>query len=323
MRQAKGGLAASAIILLLFVLLMAALSNSGSAAQGKAAGTVFLPLVQVPAPTPTPSCGLTGAQYISIGVMQYDEDNPVRPAASHADKNLGLRGYVPNTDSDLQRDLVSYNGSTDPSAPQLATLFSPARVPSLVGFYRVHSWIWAPSSVGPGQRGAPLTTWRVTALGFGTAPGEVLRVPQSGYMVHHNPDLTAIITFADEDSITIHWTREDTSALGYTLHVDGICTDPNLLALYRALDGGARYEYHGRGWWGYSLPALGPQQPFGTARTNQIVVAISDAGNFMDPRSCRCWWQIRPGYQGTCPPARWPAPLLGESIAVDVPVSAP
>ena len=77
--------------------------------------------------------------------ISYDRDNPVRPAHLHTDKNFALRGYVANNDSWLRHELVNY-GTDDPvRPPQFATLFSPNRVPSLVGFYRVHDWNWEPS----------------------------------------------------------------------------------------------------------------------------------------------------------------------------------
>jgi hypothetical protein len=50
------------------------------------------------------------------------------------------------------------------------------------------------------------------------------------------------------------------------------------------------------------LPALPAGKPLGVARTSEIVVAVVDTGNYMDPRSCNEWWQIRPGYAGVCPP---------------------
>ena len=49
------------------------------------------------------------------------------------------------------------------------------------------------------------------------------------------------------------------------------------------------------------LPTLPAGKTFGTARATEIVVAISDTGSFMDPRSCNEWWQVRPGYAGSCP----------------------
>jgi hypothetical protein len=115
-----------------------------------------------------------------------------------------------------------------------------------------------------------------------------------------------IVLFADEDTVALRYTREDSAApSGYTVHVDNICTDPNLLTLYNSLDdpGGARYTYvppEGRPY-GYDLPALPAGHPLGTARSGETVVAIVDTGAFMDTRSCNEWWQIRPGYTGPCP----------------------
>jgi hypothetical protein len=229
---------------------------------------------------------------------QYDKDNPVRPASKHADKNLELRGYTPNTDPNLKRELVNY-GSGDPTQPpQFATLFKPFQVPHLKNFYMVHHWIWAPSP-NPGRRGDPITDYPVTALGLETTPGQVLHVPTSGYDI--GGGMEVLVIFADEDTIALRYTREDSSGSpGYTVHVDNICTDPNLLALYKETDdpGGPRYEYPNDS---YKLPNLPARKPFGTARSSEIVVAIVDTGSFMDPRSCNEWWQIRPGYSGTCP----------------------
>jgi hypothetical protein len=105
--------------------------------------------------------------------------------------------------------------------------------------------------------------------------------------------MEVIVMFADADSVTFKYTREDSvGPNGYTVHVDNICTDPNLLAQYNAHDAGARYVY-GSG--GYNLPNLPAGQVFGTARGSEIRVAVVDSGAFMDPRSCNEWWQIRPG----------------------------
>jgi hypothetical protein len=105
--------------------------------------------------------------------------------------------------------------------------------------------------------------------------------------------MEVIVLFADTDSVTFRYTREDSSgSLGYTLFVDNVCTDPNLLALYASLDGGARYVFGGGS---YNLPNLPAGQVFATARGSEIRVAVVDTGAFMDPRSCNEWWQIRPG----------------------------
>lgn len=251
------------------------------------------------------TCPPTSTNQYGAGIVyQSDLDDPVRPATDHADKNLALRGYVVNADPGLKRELVDY-GSDDPTQPpQLATLFDPYRVPALSNFYRVHDWYWA-SSPEPGTRADPITTWPVTALGMETTPGETLHVPDSGYDIGGGVEV--IVLFADEDTVALRYTREDSSApSGYTVHVDNICTDPNLLTLYNSLDdpGGARYTYVPPGGrpYGYDLPALAAGHPLGTARDRETVVAIVDTGAFMDTRSCNEWWQIRPGYTGPCPP---------------------
>ena len=181
---------------------------------------------------------------------------------------------------------------------QLATLFSPHRVPPLVGFYRVRAWNWSPSP-NPGSRGAPLGEYWVTALGLQVAPGDVLHVPTSAYDIGQGFEV--IVLYADERRVALHYGRDDSAAPGYTVHVEGICTDPNLLTLYTQLNAvnGPRYVYPtGQ----YPLPVLPAGKPIGVGRGNEVVVAIVDTGKFMDPRSCNEWWQIRPGYTGTCPP---------------------
>lgn len=245
------------------------------------------------------TCPTTSSNSYDYGIaLQYDTDNPVRPAHLHADKNLALRSYS-STNPPL-RELVDY-GSDDPKQPpQFATLFQPHRVPPLVDFYRVHHWNWA-TSPDPGIPGDPITDYPATALGLQTAPGEILHVPESGYNIGGSPTMEVLILFADEDSVTLRYTREDSSApAGYTVHIDNICTDPNLLALYNTLDDptGPRYQYRNSS---YNLPNLPAGKPFGTARSEDVVVAIADSGAFQDPRSCNEWWQIRPGYPGSCP----------------------
>lgn len=248
------------------------------------------------------SCPTTSDnQYAGGTAFQAELDDPVRPAYNHADKNITLRNYTRNSDPTLKRELVDY-GSSDTKAPQLATMFSPQRVPGFPAFYQVYDWDWA-ASPAPGTRGNPITSPPVTALGMRTTPGEPLHVPASGYSIGGGFEL--IVLFADENTVTLNYTREDTAATGYTIHIEGICADPNLLALYNALDdlSGPRYVYTPPADrpYTYNLPTLAAGQPVGTARGTQIVVGIVDTGTFQDPRSCNEWWLERPGYNGTCP----------------------
>ena len=56
--------------------------------------------------------------------------------------------------------------------------------------------------------------------------------------------------------------------------------EPTLRALYDANHAAGRAE----------LPALDGDQPFGRARTSEVLVAIRDTGAFMDPRSQKDWY---------------------------------
>ena len=254
---------------------------------------IYLPVVFGPA-----GCQAVSSNAYQAGpVFQRETDNPVRPAGNHADKNLALRGYAGNPGA--LKAFIDYGPSIDPtSPPQLATLFSPNRVPPFTGAYQVYTWNWAPSP-DPGARGGLATNWAMSVAGLGATPGEALHTPSSGYDI--GAGMEAIVVFADADSLTLVYTRDDTAAGGYALHLDNICTDPNLLALYQSLDGGARYVYHGPpdGGADYNLPTLAAGQVFGTARGPELRVAIVDSGSFMDPRSCNDWWQVRPGH--SCP----------------------
>ncbi|HLE28255.1 MAG TPA: hypothetical protein VI793_09065, partial [Anaerolineales bacterium] len=77
------------VVCLLAVMMFSAGQPATSAAplsvQGLAGTTVFLPLIVKPIVP-------TGATYIQGVAYQADNDNPVRPAGNHADKNLALRG---------------------------------------------------------------------------------------------------------------------------------------------------------------------------------------------------------------------------------------
>jgi hypothetical protein len=260
--------------------------------------TVHLPLILLDrtTPTPTPVCPTTSTNaYSTRTAYQADSDDPVRPAAEHADKNIHLRGYVANTDPGLKRELVSYGTDDQKQPPQFATMFSPVRVPSLRSFYRVYDWNWV-----AGTRGSPITAWPVTALGLATTPGEVLKTPLSYYNIGPD-DITALVIYVDETSIAFNYhDRDSAGPYGYTIHVDGICTDPNLRALYGQLDNAARNTFVGPNYT-YPLPALRTNQAFGTAKSPETVVIIRDRGSFMDARSCNEWWQTRPGYTGSCP----------------------
>jgi hypothetical protein len=227
----------------------------------------FLPLI---ARQPAGCASIPGVQY---GTLDVDGPPTDRPAEEHADLNLALRGYEV---SSAYAGLVDYGGGGDPRAPQLDTLFADRRLPAFPAVYQVYDWDWERS-----RRGDLLTRYDVTLAGMAVAPGEVLRLPDSGYNL--GTDYEALVLYASEERITLKYTREDNVVHGYTVHVENVCVEPRLLALYRAWNDAGRVE----------LPALRGGQPFGRAQEGEIGVAIRDAGTFMDPRSRRDWWQSK------------------------------
>lgn len=197
--------------------------------------------------------------------------HPRRPTDVHPDHNLAIRGYEPTNSG---RGLVDYGGPSDRRAPRFHDLFLDRRLPSFGSVYQVHDWDWDEM-----RRGPLLRTWPVTAVGLAARAGEVLYVPDSGYTIGSGYEV--LVIYASRDRIALKYTREDNVVRGYTLHVDGVCVEPSLLALYQQSDGAGRQL----------LPALRPRQPFGRARSDQVVIAIVDHGTFMDPRSRKDWWQ--------------------------------
>jgi hypothetical protein len=228
---------------------------------------VFLPLV---VGQPSGCEPIPGVQYGTLDVEGPPTD---RPAEQHPDLNLAVRDYEV---TDAYRGLVDYGGGGDPSAPQLYTLFADRRVPAFSTVYQVYDWDW-----GCDCRGKLLTNWAVTLAGMGVAPGEVLHLPDSGYNIGDGYE--ALVLYATEERLTLKYTREDHVVYGYTIHMENICVEPSLLALYQAWNDAGRGE----------LPALRGGQPFGRARGDEISVAIRDTGTFMDPRSRKDWWQSK------------------------------
>ncbi len=245
---------------------------------------VFLPLVlngYPPAP-PAPTCPTTSSNLYNL--IPIDPQVPAdHPDYLHGDLNLSLRGWESVTGASL--GLVSYNGGTDSNAPNMKGIFTDGRVPTFTSAYQVYDWNWGCGT--DGCRGGLLGTWEVTLLGMQTTPGEVLRIPSRAPDIYQG-NYRALVLYAEENRLTLVYAREDTVAFAYAVHFENICTDPNLLALYRS-------RVDANGWrinnGGYQLPALNNGQPLGTALDGEIKVAIRDRGAFMDPRSQKDWWQ--------------------------------
>ncbi len=233
---------------------------------------LFLPSIAYSQP---PACDpIPGQGYEAIPIDGPPTTNP--PAEQHPDINaLAVRGYAL---TDAPRTLVDYGGHLDPQAPQLYSLFLDNRVPQFPSVYRVYDWNWSTNT-----RGDLIATWPVTLLGMATSRGEILRLPQRQAPDIYQGTYWALVLYASTERITFVYTRFDTVAWGYTIHVEGLCVEPGLLNLYRQQNAAGR-------WW---LPALKWQQPFGRANGSEVRVAIRDTGSFMDPRSRKDWWQGR------------------------------
>jgi hypothetical protein len=125
---------------------------------------------------------------------------------------------------------------------------------------------------------------------MGTTPGETLHLPGRGPDIYQGV-YHALVLYASDVRITWTYTRYGfitTPSGGYGVHVENVCVDPNLVALYNQANAA------GRG----NLPALRGGQAFGRARSGEILAAIRDTGSFMDPRSRKDWWQGRAAQDG-------------------------
>ena len=241
---------------------------------------IYLPLIQK-------ACS-TGQTYSAGVAYRSDQDVPQRPAYNHADKNLALRSYA--IDNTSPKQIAAYYAYSAP-APKLRNLFMDNRLPNVLNVYDVYDWNWA-TSPSPGTRSSnPVNVlWPVTVAGLQVTPGETIRTPS--YVQTLGAGVAAIVLYADPTRITIHYTRDDgvgrppwkTSA-GYSIHIENICVDANLLALYNSLETAGRYTQTS-----YNLVTLTPLQPIGTAISGELPVVIRDNGGFMDPRSLNDWW---------------------------------
>lgn len=227
---------------------------------------LFLPLIATSARCPS----ATGESYAAITVEPPPTD---RPAAEHADLNLALRSYAPASGF---LGLVDYGGATDPLAPQLYGLFSDERTGVFTALHRVYDWNWACNC-----RGDLLAYPPVTLADLATAPGEMIRVPDSGYTIGSGYEV--LVLYATPERITLKYTRNDNVIHGFTLHLEDVCVDLDLVMLYQATDAAGRDR----------LPALRAGQAFARAAGPAIGVAIRDSGTFMDPRSRKDWWRGR------------------------------
>ncbi|MCG3212073.1 MAG: hypothetical protein FOGNACKC_05720 [Anaerolineae bacterium] len=234
---------------------------------------VFVPVV-----FKSPACPTTSAN--SYSLIPFAGARADRPGPQHADLNLALRGYSVTSAPQV---LVQYSGSTDPNAPQLDGLFEPNNYPGISAVFRVNDWVWTGPYPDPGHVGSVISTWPVTLLELPASFGTRLYLPERPAEIYGG-GYRAMVLYAESNRITLGYTRDDTIAYGYAVHLENICVDPNLLALYQAQTDAAGWHVTGQ------LPGLKNNQPLGTAFIGGVRVAIRDRGAFMDPRSRKDWW---------------------------------
>jgi hypothetical protein len=244
-------------------------NSSQSEIRSSSTFSLYLPLVSKTFACPT----LNSETYRTIAPLP-PLTNP--PAEIDPDLNLALRGYISTT---AYLGLVTYTGGSDPYAPQLPGLFTDNRTATFRAAYQVKCWNWDTC-----PKGAPIPDPTVTLAGLTVTPTETIRVPSSGTTIGNLPNGYAVmVLYASTNRITLTWTRNDNVAQGYALHLENICVEPRLLALYQSANAAGRTQ----------LPALYAGQGIGTAMSNELGVAIRDSGSFMDPRSRKDWWQGR------------------------------
>lgn len=240
-----------------------------------------LPTAQAPpAPTLAPTVPATATLEASnpcapipdqaYGTLPISSGATERPAATHPDLNLELRGFAP---TNAEKALLDLQGATDPGAPQLRWLFTDKRIPPITRTYQVYAWDWNAEARGP-----LIDVPEVTLLALQTTPGEIIATPNAGTNIGEG--YVALVLYASEKRITLKYTREDHVVNGYTLQIENVCVEPNLLALYQQMNSAKRRE----------LPALRAGQPLGRATTSEVGIVVRDKGTFMDPRSRKDWW---------------------------------
>lgn len=237
---------------------------------------VYLPLVKKPEPSECPTFSTATFNLIPL------ETGPVgdHPDYLHGDLNLQQRGFVM---VDKNKELVDISGSTDLDPPQLAGLFGPNSYPGIASVYQVNSWNWSCGTHG--CPGPPVTDPEVTLIALVATKGQSISIPERNANIYGG-DYKALVLYAEKKQITLKYSRRDSVVGGYSAHIENVCVDPNLVALYQAqvdADG-----YHSTNY----LPALRNNQVLGTALDGEIRVTIRDgAGSFLDPRSRKDWWQ--------------------------------
>jgi hypothetical protein len=233
------------------------------------------PAEQEPAELAPASVSCPGGSDASYTTVPTAGGGLTHPDSLHADLNLAVRGYSP---TDVGAGLIDKDGPVDGDPPQLAGIFADYRRPAFGQAYRVNDWDWNCS-----ERGCPLGPLDhvgATLLTVAANAGEPLGIPHRNAQIYGG-GYKALVLYAESTRITLGYTRDDSVANGYAVHLENVCVNPGLVALYQGSNAAGRSF----------LPALREDEVLGTASGGAILVAVRDRGVFFDPRSRLDWWQ--------------------------------
>jgi hypothetical protein len=230
--------------------------------------TPTIPTSQTLAACPTSS----GNQYATIPLEVADTAHPDN---QHGDLNLALRGYVPTNATLALVDL----GAVGSDPPQLRGLFADGRPPTLTVAYRVHDWDWGCGPHGCAKNEV-VESAQVSAVAIATQAGERINFPSTNTEIYQG-GYVAVVLYAEATRLTLAYTAAGTVAGGYSVHLEGLCVDPNLLAAYQAGNAGGRK----------ALPGLHKGEMVGVASGANMIIAMRSDGTFLDPRSQGDWWR--------------------------------
>ncbi len=215
--------------------------------------------------TSTASPQVTSLNSYSLIPLEGRRDQS-RPAEENPDLNLKLR------EPELVKTALSVvdipDTPKDPDAPKLGAVFEP----NFLATYTVHDWDWDCDCIGE-----LLQDEHLILVGIATTPGQPIYIPHRQQDIYQGK-YYAVVVYASEDSLTFMYHRGGTVAAGYTVHYEGVQTDPNLLALYQSSKGG-------------EAPGLTLDTPIGTAISDELIVSMRDYGTFLDTRSRKDWWE--------------------------------
>ncbi len=82
-----------------------------------------------------------------------------------------------------------------------------------------------------------------------------------------------MVLYAEPERITLAYTRDDSPAVGYVVHIENVAVAPELVALYQQLDAAGRRQ----------LPGLRNEEPLGVASGDVLKVAVRDTGHVHGP----------------------------------------